>query len=98
MTVQMTIELATPQAAQIIVRAIDLYKTQLQINIERTQRKLNKFERQYNVSTTYFLSHMTAEDLTGGDLEYVEWAGEAKLLTGLQSELEAMEYAHYHLP
>lgn len=38
---------------------------------------------------------MTAEDLTGGDWAYVEWAGEAKLLTGLQAELEELERASF---
>ena len=32
-----------------------------------------------------------AEDLEGGDLEYVEWAGEAKLLEGLEAELTKAE-------
>jgi hypothetical protein len=98
MTVQMTIELTSAQAAQTVVRAIDQYKTQLRASIERTQRKLTHFEQQYQVTTTYFLSHMAAEDLTGGDLEYVEWAGEAKLMAGLQAELEALEHASYQLP
>jgi hypothetical protein len=26
-------------------------------------------------NTAYFLREMTAEDLSGGDLKYVEWAG-----------------------
>ena len=41
---------------------------------------------------------MTAEDLEGGDLEYVEWAGEAKLLEGLKAELAELEHARYQLP
>ena len=41
---------------------------------------------------------MVAEDLEGGDLEYVEWAGEAKLLEGLEAELAELGYARYHLP
>jgi hypothetical protein len=41
---------------------------------------------------------MTAEDLAGGDLEYVEWAGEAKLLEGLEAELRELEDARCHLP
>jgi hypothetical protein len=94
----MTIELATPQAAGIVLRALDLYKTQLKTSIARTQRKLTKFEKQYHVTTTNFLTDMTAEDLPGGDLEYVEWAGEAKLLIGLQTELQELEHASYQLP
>jgi hypothetical protein len=34
---------------------------------------------------SYPLQEMAAEDLEGGDLEYVEWAGEAKLLEGLEA-------------
>jgi hypothetical protein len=97
MAVQMTIKLASPQAAQTIVRAIDQYKAQLRASIERTQRTLAKFEQQYKVTTSHFMTHMAAEDLPGGDWEYVEWAGEAKLLTGLQAELEALEDASYQL-
>jgi hypothetical protein len=40
---------------------------------------------------------MAAEDLAGGDLEYVEWAGEAKLLEGLNAELGELEGALYRL-
>jgi hypothetical protein len=98
MTVEMTIKLTSPQAAQTIIRAIDQYKSQLRASIERTQRKLAQFEQQYKVTTPHFLAYMTAEDLPGGDWEYVEWAGEAKLLTGLQAELEILEYASYQLP
>jgi hypothetical protein len=41
---------------------------------------------------------MAAEDLEGGDLEYVEWAGEARLLAGLEGELTELEHARYQLP
>jgi len=34
---------------------------------------------------------MAAEDLSGDDLEYVEWAGEAKLLKGLETEWVTIE-------
>jgi hypothetical protein len=33
------------------------------------------------------MANMTAEDLDGGDLEYVEWAGEASMLKWLEAEL-----------
>jgi hypothetical protein len=98
MATQMTIQLTTPQAAQIVIRALELYKAQLQTSINRTRRKLAYFEQQYNVTTERLLTQMTAEDLPGGDWEYVEWAGEAKLLAGLQAELEELEGASYQLP
>ncbi len=60
----------------------------LRAGIERTRQRLAEFEARYGVTTTHFLEHMTAEDLKGGDLDYVEWAGEARLLEGLEQELE----------
>jgi hypothetical protein len=41
---------------------------------------------------------MTAEDLAGGDLESLAWAGEAKLLEGLEAELYELEHVRYHFP
>ena len=93
----LTIELTSPQVAQIVVRALDQYKAQLRASIERTQHKLTSLEQQHNITTQQVLSQMTAEDLAGGDWAYVEWAGEAKLLTGLKAELEELERASYHL-
>ena len=49
------------------------------------------------VWTPRVLREMAAEDLAGGDMEYVEWAGEAKLLEGLTIELGELEHAHYRL-
>ncbi len=62
--------------------------------IERTQRRLAQFEQRYGVDTARFLQEMAAEDLEGGDLEYVEWAGEAKLLEGLEVEPRELERGH----
>jgi hypothetical protein len=41
---------------------------------------------------------MAAEDLAGGDLEYVQWAGEAQLLNRLEAELKELENARCQLP
>jgi hypothetical protein len=71
--------------------AVDLDKHQVETSIQQTKARLRRFEEQYQVSTTYFLNHMTAEDLTGGDWEYIEWAGEAKLLQGLETELKDLK-------
>ncbi len=57
-------------------------KIRLRSGIERTKRRLTTFEARYGVDSARFLREMTAEDLVGGDLEYVEWAGEARLLKG----------------
>lgn len=83
MNVQMVIELRDAAGAQTVLQALDAYKARLQASIERTKRRVATFEARYGVDTARFLREMTAEDLDGGDLEYVEWAGEAKVLEGL---------------
>jgi hypothetical protein len=37
--------------------------------------------------------NFTGEDLPGEDMEYIEWAGEAEMLSGLQRELDKLENA-----
>jgi len=96
--VQMVIELDEKRGTQPVLQAIEYYKARLRAGIERTQRRLAQLEQRYRVDTAYFLQQMTAEDLEGGDLEYVEWAGEAKLLDGLMAELRDLEHARYQLP
>jgi len=98
MTIQMTFELSNSQTAQTIVRALNLYQSRLQASVARTRRRLVEFEQRYQVTTPYFLSNMVAEDLPGGDWEYVEWAGEAKLLAGLEMELQGLQHVNYQLP
>ena len=62
---------------------------------EKTNQILLKFEDKYQISSDFFITHWTAENLVGGDDEYVSWAGEIqikkKLINALQ-KLEAIEY------
>lgn len=98
MSAQMVIQLRDKESARSIHSAIEAYRDRLQASIARTQRRLAEFEQRYGVSTMHFLQTMTAEDLTEGDMEYVTWAGEAKLLAGLEEELAELEDVHYQLP
>jgi hypothetical protein len=98
MSIRMVIELPDQGSIQTVIQALEAYKVRLRAGIARTQRRLATFETRYGVDTAHFLHEITAEDLPGGDLEYVEWAGEAKLLEGLESELRELEHASYHLP
>jgi hypothetical protein len=98
MSVHMMIELRDREGVQTVLQALDAYKVRLRSSIERTKRRLAEFEARYGVGTDRFLREMAAEDLSGGDLEYVEWAGEAKLLEGLAAELRELEDARCQLP
>lgn len=98
MSVQMVIELRDRESAQTVIQALDAYKVHLRSSIERTKRHLAEFEARYGMDTSRFLRQATAEDVNGRDIEYVEWAGEAKLLGGLEGELRELEDARCHLP
>ena len=98
MSFRMVIELQDREGAQAVVQALDAYKLRLRAGIERTKRRLAAFEGRYGVGTDHFLHEMTAEDLAGGDLEYVEWAGEARFMEGLEAELRELEHVRYQRP
>ncbi|MFN8494834.1 MAG: hypothetical protein U0350_44940 [Caldilineaceae bacterium] len=98
MSIQLTIDLPNQNGIQALLNAVEMYKANLRMSIKRTQQHLRGFEQRYSVSTAHFLTEMVAEDLQGADMEYVEWAGEAKLLTGLEAELQVLENAHYRFP
>lgn len=98
MGTDLILELTSQGDSRVVGRAIASYAQTLSRSIERTQRRLHEFEARYQTSTDYFLEQMTAEDLEGGDLEYVEWAGEAKLLQGLTAELVVLEHVRPQLP
>jgi len=50
-------------------------------------RRLAEFEDKYGVSSTTFMVKMAAEDLDGGDDEYVRWAREFELTQRLREKL-----------
>jgi hypothetical protein len=98
MSIELTLELSNREDSAVVQRALESYQARLQSSIERTQRRLQEFEQRYQVTTAHFLDEMTAEDLQGGDIEYIEWAGEAKLLAGLEAEYQALDHVRYKLP
>lgn len=97
MSVSLQLELPDQRTASAIVQALSQYHRQLSASIRRSRRKLGVFEERYGVSTETFLREMAAEDLSGGDLEYVEWAGEARLLAGLESEIQEISRVQQQL-
>lgn len=59
----------------------------LRLSIAAAQERLASFEQRYGVSSEYFIAAMAAEDLEGGDEEYVQWAGEFRLMERLAGKL-----------
>lgn len=84
------------EALRLLRTAVESKLLHIRLGIETTQARLQAFERRYGMPSEEIITKTTAEDLTGGDLDYVEWAGEWKILQQLKEDLrqlEAIEYA-----
>ena len=85
----------------LIKGAIESEIKNLQRSLEKTNKLLQEFETKYQVSSEFFWTNWTAETLSGGDDEYVSWAGEIKikdkLINALQ-KLDTIEYVTQQLP
>ncbi|MBM4044290.1 MAG: hypothetical protein FJ279_04185 [Planctomycetes bacterium] len=95
---QLVLDLPDHTEATLVLSALDAYKARLRLSIAACKETLAEFEGKYRMSTDRFLRQMAAEDLEGGDTEYVEWAGEAKILSRLETELLGLEGIRCELP
>lgn len=53
-------------------------------------------EQEGDFSTAQLLAEKTADDLSGGDMDYIKWAGEAKILEGLNEEIAKEAHIENH--
>ncbi len=74
---------------------IDAEVSRLQLAIELAKQKLAVYENKYRVSSEYFMDSMTAEDLAGGDDEYICWMGEFKLYQKLLAKQKTLQDIDY---
>ena len=90
------------EIVQNLVRAaIESEIKHLKRSLDKTNKILKEFETKYQISSDFFVEYWTSEDLTGGDDEYISWAGEIKIkrkLTNSLQKLEAIEYVVQYLP
>ncbi|GAK49512.1 hypothetical protein U14_00734 [Candidatus Moduliflexus flocculans] len=69
----------------------------LELAVELANKRLQPFETKYRVTSEEFIARFAAEDLEGGDDEYVRWAGEFRLkqrLLDKLAQLREIEYEH----
>jgi hypothetical protein len=74
---------------------IDAEVSRLQLAIQLAKQKLAVYENKYRVSSEYFMDSMTAEDLMGGDDEYIGWMGEFKLYQKLLTKQKTLQDIDY---
>jgi hypothetical protein len=75
--------------------AIEGEIVRLELALKLAKERLVPFEQKYGVTSEHFISEMAAEDLEGGDDEYVCWAGEYKLMQRLQEKLQRLQEINY---
>ena len=80
---------------ELIKSAIVSEIRKLELSIKKTDMVISKFESKYKISSISFINDWTAENLEGGDNEYVEWSGEFKLRRRLFDKLNSLKGIKY---
>ena len=82
-------------AKNVLSEAVQAEKNRLGYALQLGEKKIDFFEKKYKVSSQVFLREWTAENLEGKDIEYIEWAGEAKLQARLRERLAILKGIEY---
>lgn len=83
------------QLLPLVQAAVNGEIVRLELALKLAQERLTPFERKYGVTSEHFIEHMTAEDLEGSDDEYVQWAGEYRLMQRLAEKLAHLQEVEY---
>ena len=78
--------------------AITSQIARFELGVQLARQRLATFEQKYDVTSAHFMAKMAAEDLAGGDDEYVQWAGEYLLLQRLEEKLRQLTEIKYRDP
>lgn len=84
-----------PHAIAAISEAVRKEVARIEQCIVHARQRLEHFEVLYNTPSSEFAERFTAEDLQGGDLEYVEWVGEYQLFQHLLQDLALLKSLTY---
>ena len=82
-------------ALPIIQSAIVEKVKRIEIGLRKTEQEIQKFETKYHIPSEQFINHYTAEDLEGGDDEYVSWMGELQIRQAIWEELQLLQNIEY---
>ncbi len=79
----------------IIRAAISSEIKRLEIGLYKTDKQIEKYETEYNVTSEVFRNEFSAEDMKKEDQEYVEWAGELKIREKIMADLKKLKEIEY---
>lgn len=82
---------ASVEVLRLVQSAIRSEIIRLELALEMAKKRLARFEEKYGVTSEHFIAEMAAEDLEGGDDEYVQWAGEYWLMRDLEEKLTQLK-------
>jgi hypothetical protein len=92
-TVHVKTTSASDEALHLVCAAVasKIARLELALEMEMAHKRLKPFEEKYGVTSEQFMAEMAAKDLEGGDDEYVQWAGEYKLMCDLKEKLTQLK-------
>ena len=94
--IQLQIQSDSQEVAVDLIRsAIGAEISRMNLGLEATNRHIHVFEERYSVTSEVFLRDFSAENLKGGDQEYVAWAGELKLSERIETQLATLRNIQY---
>ncbi len=79
----------------IIKSAIFAEIKRMEVGLNKTKKEIKRFEEEYKIPSEVFLREFTAEDLKGGDDEYIRWAGELKIRERIIEDLKRLKDIEY---
>ncbi len=79
------------EVLHLVKEAVQSQVARLELALEVAKKRLGPFEQKHQMTSDKFIATMAAEDLEGGDDEYVQWAGEYKLMKRLEEKLRKLK-------
>lgn len=79
------------QILNLVEEAVRGEIARLELAVQLAKKRLTPFEQKHHTTSDKFIATMAAEDLPGGDDEYVQWAGEYKLMLRLEDKLKQLK-------
>jgi len=86
------------RVTELIKRAIAAEIARIEKSLKFTKKRLSYFEDKYNQPSNQLKNRLRAEDMDGGDLEYLEWAGEYQLFLDLEEQIKVLKGLEYVNP
>jgi hypothetical protein len=83
------------RTATLLQSAVQAMIERLERSLQLTRKNLETFEAKYQVPSAQCFQTLTAEDLEGGDLEYVEWQGEYQFFLEIEQDLNILKSLEY---